>query len=104
MLYQFLESSVGPKTAPAADQKWNYLWNRLAPCPKGLALTLSGIIREVWKSYWTPKKRKGCLMIGQPLKVSERDVEDGALHALWFCTLLFQGLPESALALPQEYM
>ena len=48
-----LGSILKPKTGPESDQKWDHFWNRLAPALKGLALTFSGIIREVWKSYWS---------------------------------------------------
>ena len=43
---------LGPKSAPKGDQQWDQFWNRVPPALKGLALTFSGIIREVWKGYW----------------------------------------------------
>ena len=41
-----------PRVAPEGDQTCDHFWNRLAPHLRGLALAFSGIIREVWKSYW----------------------------------------------------
>ena len=47
-----LDPIWGQKWAPEGDQKWDHFWDPLAPHLRGLALTFSGIIREVWKGYW----------------------------------------------------
>ena len=42
-----------PKSAPKGDQKWDQFWNRVPPALRGPGVAFSGVIREVWKSYWS---------------------------------------------------
>ena len=48
-----LVTILGQKPAPKGDQKRDPFWNRVPPRLKGPGVAFSGIIREVWKSYWS---------------------------------------------------
>ena len=76
---QLLELILVLKSAPEGDQRWDHFWEPLAQALRGLALTFSGIIREVWKGYWNwnyTLQRRG------------RDIYKVKLAALRLCNLV----------------